>query len=95
MIPLEKIIITRQMIDAAANALANEDLLFGESVAQFEEEFAAYCDSDYAVSVASGTDALLFSLMAIGVGGQNVLTTPVSYVATANVAYLAGGKPVF
>ncbi|MBU0527900.1 DegT/DnrJ/EryC1/StrS family aminotransferase [Candidatus Micrarchaeota archaeon] len=95
MIPLEKIIITQQMIDAAADALANEDLLFGESVKLFEEEFAAYCGADHAISVASGTDALLFSLLAIGVKDQHVLTTPISYVATANVAYLARGKPVF
>jgi len=95
MIPLEKTIITKEMLDAAANALANEDLLFGEDVSKFEEEFAEFCRTDHAVSVGSGTDALTFSLLAIGVKGKEVLTNPASYIASANAAYHAGGKPVF
>lgn len=95
MIPLEKTIITKEMINAAANALANEDLLFGEDVYKFEEEFASYCRTDYSVSVGSGTDALIFSLLAAGVKGKEVITSPSSYIASANTAYHAGGKPVF
>jgi perosamine synthetase len=93
MIPLERTIITDEMVDAAANALTSEDLMFGESVYKFEDEFAAYCGVEYAVSMGSGTDALLFSLLALGV--KNILTTPASFVATANVAALAGGKASF
>jgi perosamine synthetase len=95
MIPLEKVIITDEMVRAAANALTSEDLMFGESVYNFEDEFARFCGCDYAVSMGSGTDALLFALIAIGVKGKEALTTPASFVATANVAALAGGKPVF
>lgn len=95
MIPLEKTIISQEMVDAAADALTSEDLMFGESVYNFEDEFARFCGCDYGVSVGSGTDALLFSLIALGVKGREVLTTPASFVATANVAVLAGGKPVF
>ncbi len=95
MIPLEKTIINQEMVDAAADAMTSEDLMFGESVYNFEDEFARYCGCDYGVSVGSGTDALLFSLIALGIKGKEVLTTPASFVATANVAILAGGKPVF
>lgn len=95
MIPLDKTIITQEMIDAAVSALVNEDLLFGESVTKFEEEFARFCGVDFAISVGSGTEALIFSLIAIGVEGKQVLTTPTSYVATANCAFHAGGTPVF
>ncbi|HSB47326.1 MAG TPA: DegT/DnrJ/EryC1/StrS family aminotransferase [Candidatus Bilamarchaeum sp.] len=95
MVPLDKTIMTREMIDAAADALANEPTLFGESIARFEEEFARFCGTDYAIPVASGTDALIFSLMASGVDGKKVITTPSSYVATANAALLSGAEPVF
>ena len=87
--------ISQEMIDAAADALANEPLLFGESVSLFEEEFARFCGTDYAVSVNSGTDALIFTLMAAGVEKKHVLTTPSSYIATANSAVHAKAKPVF
>lgn len=95
MIPLDRTIITQEMIDAAVDALANEPALFSESIARFEEEFARFCGVEYAVSVNSGTDALTFSLMAAGVKGKHVLTVPSSYIATANAAFHAGGKPVF
>jgi perosamine synthetase len=95
MIQLDRTVITREMIDAAADSLANEPTLFGESVAKFEEEFARYCGTDHAVSVASGTDALVFCLIAAGVEGKEVLTTPSSYIATANAALHAGAEPAF
>ena len=95
MISLDKTIITREMIDAAADCLASEPPLFGESITKFEEEFARFCGTDFAVSVGSGTDALIFTLMAAGVEGKKVLTTPSSYIATPNSAFHAGGKPVF
>lgn len=85
---------TKEMIDAAIFSLENESALFGESVTKFEEEFARFCGTDYAVSVGSGSDALMISLVALGVKG-NVLTTPMSYVATANTSIHAGAKPVF
>jgi perosamine synthetase len=95
MIQLDKAIMGREMIDAAADALANEPPLFGESISRFEEEFARFCGTDHAVCVGSGTDALSFSLMAAGVKGREVLTTPSSYIATANSALHAGAQPLF
>lgn len=95
MIPLEKTIITDEMTSAAADALASEDLLFGESVARFEEEFARYCGSAHAIAVGSGTEALTFCLMAIDVRKKHAIVPPSSYIATANVAFHAGGEPVF
>jgi perosamine synthetase len=95
MILLDKTIMTKEMIDAAADALANEPTLFGESITRFSEEFARFCGTAYAIPVASGTDALIFSLMACGMEGKKALTTPCSYVATANAAFHAGGEPVF
>jgi perosamine synthetase len=68
----------------------------GESVFKFEEEFARYCGTKYAVSTSSGTFALQFSLIALGVNhGDQVVTTPYSFVATANVALHVGAVPVF
>src|SRR5512135_2516143 len=95
MIQLDKTMMTAEMIDAAAYALANEPPLFGESIAKFEEEFARFCGTDHAVAVGSGTDALAFCLMAAGVKGREVLTAPSSYIATANVAYHAGATAEF
>lgn len=83
------------MIDAAQNALANEFPLFGESVFKFEEEFAYFCGSKFAVGVGSGTDALIFSLMASDVEGKEVVTSPASYIATANAAIHSKATPVF
>ncbi len=95
MILLDKAVMTQEMIDAAAYALANEPPLFGESIAKFEEEFARFCGTEHAICVGSGTDALAFCLMAAGVKGRKVLTTPSSYIATANVAFHAGAEPEF
>ncbi|MFH1521213.1 MAG: DegT/DnrJ/EryC1/StrS family aminotransferase [Candidatus Micrarchaeota archaeon] len=91
---LDKPIMTKEMIDAAVDALQNEYPLFGESITKFEEEFARFCETDYAVSVGSGSDALMISLVALGIKGK-VLTTPMSYVATANTSFQAGAEPVF
>ena len=59
-IPVSRPVMTEEMIEAASNALANERLVMGESVFKFEEEFARYVGVDHAISVSSGTDALIF-----------------------------------
>jgi len=93
---LAKSIFDEEMKKAALDALENERFVMGESVFKFEEEFAKYCGTDYAVSVSSGTQALQFSLMAVGIkSGDEVLTTPLSFIATANAALHAGGMPKF
>ena len=94
-IPISRPIATKEMIEAAANALANERLVMGESVFKFEEEFARYIGTEHAVSVSSGTDALILAMIALDVRGHDVLTTPFSFVATATSIVHAGGTPLF
>lgn len=95
-IPLAKPVFTKEMEKAAVDALSHEFFVSGESVRKFEEEFAHYCGVDYAVSVNSGTDALQIALLALEVmNGQKVVTTPASFIATANVILHVGCKPLF
>ena len=84
-----------EMKEAAVYALQNERFVLGESVYKFEEEFARYCGTRFAVSVASGTAALTLSLIASGVERAEVVTTPASFVASANSAIHAGATPRF
>ena len=70
--------------------------VMGPEVLELEKQLAAYVGTRYCVSCSSGTDALLMPLMAMGVGpGDAVLTTPFTFVATAEVISLAGATPVF
>jgi dTDP-4-amino-4,6-dideoxygalactose transaminase len=68
----------------------------GPEVRAFEDEFAAFCDTDHAVAAANGTAALQTALVAAGIDdGDSVLTTPFSFVASANAARLCGADVVF
>ena len=62
----------------------------------FEKDFAAYCDCRHTLGVGSGTEALWLSLLALGVGpGDEVLTVPITFMATAEAITYCGAKPVF
>jgi len=95
-IPLAKPVFNKEMEKAAVSALWNERFVLGESVYKFEEEFAKYCGVDYAVSTNSGTDALQIALTALGITqGQDVITTPASFIASSNVILHVGATPIF
>jgi len=85
----------QEMIDAATLALQNERLVMGESVFKFEEAFAKYTGVKRAVSISSGTDALILALIALDCRGKDVVTTPFSFIATANSIVHAQGRPRF
>lgn len=68
----------------------------GEPLAAFEREFAAFCKTDFAVGVASGTDALHLTLRALGIGaGDEVITVANTFIATGAAIEMAGAQPVF
>jgi dTDP-4-amino-4,6-dideoxygalactose transaminase len=68
----------------------------GPFVARFEENFASYCDCPYALGVGSGTEALWLALLGLGVGpGDEVITVPSTFMATAEAITYCGAKPVF
>jgi len=95
-VPLSKPLFMEEMKEAAVDALQNEFFVMGESVYKFEEEFTRYVGTKYAVAVNSGTFALASSLTASGIKkGDKILTTPMSFIATANSVIHAGGTPVF
>jgi dTDP-4-amino-4,6-dideoxygalactose transaminase len=94
-IPLANPVLDEEMKEAALHALQNERFVGGESVHKFEEEFARYCGTRFAASTASGTAALVLSLIAEGVHGAEVVTTPASFVASANSIIHAGATPRF
>jgi len=74
-----------------ANAFAG-----GPFVTRFEEAYARFCDTRFCVGVANGTDSLWLSLLACGVGaGHEVITVPMTFMATAEAITYAGAKPVF
>jgi perosamine synthetase len=81
---------------AIERVLASGQLAQGEQVAAFERRFAEVCQVREAVAVSSGTAALHLALLAHGIGpGDEVITTPFSFVATANAILMAGATPVF
>src|SRR5438874_13530837 len=68
----------------------------GPFVEKFEQEFAAFCSSSHATAVGNGTDALWLSLLALGIGeGDEVITVPRTFIATAEAISFCGAKPVF
>lgn len=83
-------------LDSIADVLAGPILTTGETVARFEQEFASYLGRRYALGTTSCTGALHMSLLALGIGsGDEVITTPMTFVATANAILEAGARPVF
>jgi len=81
---------------AILRVLQDGQFILGPEVKAFEEEMAAYCGTKYAVGVASGTDALHLALLACGIkAGDEVITTPFTFIATAETIAKRGATPVF
>jgi len=72
------------------------DFTLGKPLTEFEERFAKLCRIPHAVSVASGTDALILSMKVLSIGtGDEVITTPTTFIATVGAIVMAGARPVF
>ena len=86
----------REEVDAALAAVFDCAVFVGgQEVAAFEAEFAAYCEVEHCVGVASGTDALFLALWGLGVGaGDEVITTTLTFVATTEAILRVGARPV-
>ena len=86
---------TDEMEEAAVDALRNESFVNGESVSKFEEEFARYIGTKYAVSVNSGNSALQLSLMALDISADSKVATPTnSFIASANCIRMTNAQPI-
>jgi len=87
----------KEEIDTAiTRVLESGQFILGSEVKSFEEEISAYLGVKYAVGVASGTDALHLALLACGIGpGDEVITTPFTFIATAEAIAKCGATPVF
>ncbi len=82
--------------EAIQRVLQSGTFILGPELDALEKEIAAYCQTEFAVGVASGTDALLLALIACGIGkGDEVITTPFTFIATAEVISHVGAQPVF
>jgi dTDP-4-amino-4,6-dideoxygalactose transaminase len=88
--------IRREVMEAVERVFENQVFIMGEEVAQFERAAAAYCQSQHAIGCASGSDALLLALMALGIGqGDEVITVSFTFFATGGAIARLGAKPVY
>lgn len=88
--------IKEEILQVAEEIFESQYFILGSKVEALESEIAGYCRSKFAVGVSSGTDAVLISLMAAGIGFQDVvITTPYTFFATAGSISRLGARPIF
>jgi len=95
-IPLSRPDITEKEIEAVCAVLRTPNLSLGPKLAEFEAAFAEYIGRKRAVAVNSGTSGLFLCMLALGIApGDEVITTPFTFIATSNSVMMVGAKPVF
>lgn len=95
-VPLSKPFIDQREIDAVVEVMKSSTLSLGPKTVEFEEKFAALMGSKYAVAVNSGTSGLHLAIRALGIKpGDEVITTPFSFIASSNCILFEGATPVF
>ena len=88
--------IEAEVLPMIKEAMENSAFIGGPNLAGFEKEFAEFCQTKFCVGVNSGTDALRFALLAAGVGpGDEVITVPNTFIATAEAITFCGATPAF
>lgn len=88
--------IKKEILKAVERVLDHGQFILGPEVAAFEERFASLCGTRYAIGVDNGTSALFLTLRALGIGpGDEVITAPNSFLASASCIALVGARPVF
>jgi dTDP-4-amino-4,6-dideoxygalactose transaminase len=96
LIPIADPQLGEREVEAAADCIRSGHLADGPEVRQFEDEFADFCDAEYGVATSNGTTALHAAFEALDIGeGDRVVTSPFSFVASANAIRFAGAEPVF
>lgn len=95
-IPLSRPDVTEREIERVVEVLRSPNLSLGPTLRRFEEAFAAYLGRRHAVAVNSGTSGLFLSLLSLGIGpGDEVITTPFTFIASATSIMMTGARPVF
>ncbi len=85
-----------EILQAVTDVIDSTRYILGPEVVSFEEDVAAYCQSAFGVGVSSGTDAIVMTLMSLGIGsGDLVITTPYTFFATMGAVLRVGAQPVF
>ncbi len=88
--------ITEKEVEAVCEVLRSSNLSLGPKLGEFEEAFAEYIGKKRAIAVNSGTSGLFLCMLALGIGpGDEVITTPFTFITTSNVILMVGAKPVF
>jgi dTDP-4-amino-4,6-dideoxygalactose transaminase len=89
-------LLEKELLAAVAGVVESGQFILGEETERFEKEFAELCQAKHAIGVNSGTDALILALKCLGIGpGDEVITAPNSYLASASCVALAGATPKF